>query len=462
MTSPAIHNNVVPSEVGWQFVPQYYTYVNKQPQRLHCFYTKSSTFIHGTEGEDGKPAFGQQEIHNRITSIGFEDCKVFIHSVDAQSSANGGIIIQVIGEMSNRGEAWKKFVQTFFLAEQPNGYFVLNDIFRFLKEETAESEDEREDEEAPAEEKPAASPVPEPVPVPTLPQELSPEPVADSPASPVEEPEPEPELVPESQTNGDQTPVVVEPESAPEPEPPSAEKSPAPPSATLTPEPPSTPAPEPAPTIPKSSPSPAPPVQQPPPQPQPPQPKTWANLAATNPKKWGSAVAQESRGVSEVPVTSTPPNAPASPGPAPGRDQHPAYTAAQSVAHPQCFVKGVVESVTEQALRHTVTLRFGPIKELEIVRNKACAFLEFEKLESAKRAIATSLPLGQGGQGGVRVETEGGGNVKIFIETKKERGERPVSRPRGGGPGQGINGGGDGRGMYRGRGQGTRRGPPKA
>ena len=77
-----------------------------------------------------------QEIHNKITSIGFQDCKVFIHSVDAQSSANGGIIIQVIGEMSNKGDDWRKFVQTFFLAEQHNGYFVLNDIFRFLKEES--------------------------------------------------------------------------------------------------------------------------------------------------------------------------------------------------------------------------------------------------------------------------------------------------------------------------------------
>ena len=51
---------VNPSEVGWQFVPQYYTFVNKQPNRLHCFYTKASTFIHGTEGEDGKPCYGQQ------------------------------------------------------------------------------------------------------------------------------------------------------------------------------------------------------------------------------------------------------------------------------------------------------------------------------------------------------------------------------------------------------------------
>ena len=56
----ALHHNVIPSEVGWQFVPQYYTFVNKQPNRLHCFYTKSSTFIHGTEGEDGKPCYGQQ------------------------------------------------------------------------------------------------------------------------------------------------------------------------------------------------------------------------------------------------------------------------------------------------------------------------------------------------------------------------------------------------------------------
>lgn len=117
-----------------------------------------------------------------------------------------------------------------------------------------------------------------------------------------------------------------------------------------------------------------------------------------------------------------------------------------------------MESVTEPALRN-VTSRFGPIKELEIVRSKACAFLEFEKVESARRAIITSLPLGAGGQGGVRVE-EVDGTPRITFETKKERGERPVSRPRGGGPGQGMNGGSDGRGGFRPRGQGGRgRGP---
>ena len=88
--------------------------------------------------------YHSQEIHQKIMAIGFENCKVFIHSVDAQSSADGGIILQVIGEMTNRGEAWRKFVQTFFLAPQPNGYFVLNDIFRFLKEESVEDEEVEE------------------------------------------------------------------------------------------------------------------------------------------------------------------------------------------------------------------------------------------------------------------------------------------------------------------------------
>ena len=69
-------------------------------------------------------------------SLGFEDCKVFVSTVDSQSSAENGIVVQVVGELSNKGGPWRKFAQTFFLAEQPNGYFVSNDIFRYIKEES--------------------------------------------------------------------------------------------------------------------------------------------------------------------------------------------------------------------------------------------------------------------------------------------------------------------------------------
>ena len=56
--------------------------------------------------------------------------------MDSQPSADGGILIQVLGEMSNNQEISRKFAQTFFLAEQENGYFVLNDIFIFLNDDS--------------------------------------------------------------------------------------------------------------------------------------------------------------------------------------------------------------------------------------------------------------------------------------------------------------------------------------
>ncbi|CAL1699359.1 unnamed protein product [Somion occarium] len=471
------NTSVNPSEVGWQFVPQYYTFVNKQPHRLHCFYTKASTFIHGTEGEDGKPCFGQQEIHAKITSIGFQDCKVFIHSVDAQSSANGGIIIQVIGEMSNNGEPWRKFVQTFFLAEQPNGYFVLNDIFRFLKEESVDDDQASDFGGSQVQEQPTVQ-VQEPAP----PAPSTPAP----PAPPPVEPEPEPAPVPAP------TPPVVEEVPAPEPEPQpqpngihehEAESAPEPePAAPSAPEPVATASPPPvSPVIAPQTlaPSPAPAAQQPPqphaPQPAPvsepvpptpsapPKPKSWASLAAAGSNKWGS-VAQETRGISEVPAASSSPGPPSGPqSPAPharpaGQTQPPALQAASSVTTAQCFVKGVTEHVSEAALRSTLQQRFGPLKNLEVVPSKACAFFEFNTVDAARRAIIASLPPNQGGEGGIRIGNPQDSHAhRVVVETRKERGERPPPRGppvnggdsrRGGGGfrGRGAPGGGRGRG----------------
>lgn len=57
--------------------------------------------------------------------------------MDSQESGKD-IVVQVIGEISNKAAAHRKFVQTFVLAEQPKGYFVLNDIFRYIIEDEDE------------------------------------------------------------------------------------------------------------------------------------------------------------------------------------------------------------------------------------------------------------------------------------------------------------------------------------
>ena len=71
-----------------------------------------------------------------------------LSSVDSLASLNGGIVIQVLGELSNHNAPSQKFAQTFFLAEQPAGYFVLNDIFRYIKEEIESDFDEADPDSA--------------------------------------------------------------------------------------------------------------------------------------------------------------------------------------------------------------------------------------------------------------------------------------------------------------------------
>lgn len=80
-----------------------------------------------------------------VESFGYRDCAVILSSVDCMESMAGGILIQVLGELSNDGAAAQKFTQTFFLASvPPSGYFVLNNIFRFLKDDIDSDYDDEE------------------------------------------------------------------------------------------------------------------------------------------------------------------------------------------------------------------------------------------------------------------------------------------------------------------------------
>ncbi|KAM0787452.1 hypothetical protein ACM66B_003531 [Microbotryomycetes sp. NB124-2] len=128
------------SRIAYAFLEQYYTLLHEDPSRLHCFYTKASTLVHSPEGSaHATLCYGQQDIHDKIMSLGFDKCTAWISNVDSQGSAEGGIVVMVIGWQANAGKSWRKFARTFFLAAQPNGYFVLNDICRMLNE-TGEDE----------------------------------------------------------------------------------------------------------------------------------------------------------------------------------------------------------------------------------------------------------------------------------------------------------------------------------
>ncbi|KAF7593174.1 hypothetical protein BBP40_011887 [Aspergillus hancockii] len=392
-------NAISKDEVGWYFVEQYYTNMSRSPDKLHLFYSRRSQLVFGTEAESVPVAVGQKAINEKIKQLDFQDCKVRVLNVDSQASFDN-ILVSVIGEISNKSEPSRKFIQTFVLAEQPNGYYVLNDIFRFLVDE----EDIVNEEATPA--APAEEPIEEPAEEPVA--EVSAQPVAES--APVAESRVVDEVVvtkvnekleqaeekaegeqpqePASEANGTDaqaTEAVEEAAATIESEAPKTEK-------------PATPEPTPVPTPQKenvaSAKEPAAPAKT--------VPKTWANIAS----KIGGA----------APVVPAIPVAPAKPTPAPSQAQAPAPAPApvgeNTPSQPPsndgsgwqtaggdhkktqaragddqnvlAYIKNVTDKVDANLLKQTLS-RFGKLKHFD-----NCAFVEFADPAGYVAAVAAN------------------------------------------------------------------------
>uniref|UniRef100_A0A3Q1J2P8 Uncharacterized protein n=1 Tax=Anabas testudineus TaxID=64144 RepID=A0A3Q1J2P8_ANATE len=164
--------------VGREFVRQYYTLLNQAPDYLHRFYGKNSSYVHGGLDSNGKPVeavYGQSEIHKRVMALSFRDCHTKIRHVDAHATLNEGVVVQVMGELSNNMQPMRKFMQTFVLAPEgtvANKFYVHNDVFRYQDEVFGDSDSEPPEGEiltppvvpGDEEEEAAASPEPEPEP----------------------------------------------------------------------------------------------------------------------------------------------------------------------------------------------------------------------------------------------------------------------------------------------------------
>lgn len=75
-----------------------------------------------------------QAINDKILSLHYGDFSAEITTVDAQESYNGGVLVLVTGYLTGKDNVRRKFTQSFFLAPQDKGYFVLNDVFRYVDE----------------------------------------------------------------------------------------------------------------------------------------------------------------------------------------------------------------------------------------------------------------------------------------------------------------------------------------
>lgn len=275
--------------------------------------------------------------------------------------------------MSNKNQPHHKFVQTFVLAEQPNGYFVLNDIFRYLNEDEDEIVEDEIPAEVPAEEPstPAEAgvepPTEELVVTETAAEQVDEKLVEETAAEPeVEEP------VNGVSTGADEPEPVVAEAQAPEPEIEEAKET--------TPEPVTEEAPEPEPTVvaPPKAPEPVPETQ-------PAKPKTWASmLGGSKPAVPALPVqqpapsqprAQKPAVTPAVPRATPAEPAAASPSPTPsngwqeaGHGKKGRGTAQPKVeANALAYIKNVNEKVDARLLREALE-KYGELKYFDVSR----------------------------------------------------------------------------------------------
>ncbi|KAJ5709601.1 hypothetical protein N7493_009892 [Penicillium malachiteum] len=448
-------NEITKDEVGWFFVEQYYTTMSRNPDKLPLFYSRRSQLVFGTEAESVPVAIGTKAINEKIKQLDFQECKVRVLNVDSQASFDN-ILVSVIGEISNKSEPSRKFVQTFVLAEQPNGYYVLNDIFRYLVDEEEEFVKEVAETVVEAPQAPEPTPavevkVADEVAAAEVDEKLEEEINGAVEEEEEEEEEEKPEEVP--QVNG--APAAEEAE-APVP---AVEAEVVNTEQPTIPEPAPVPEQKEAPVEKETAPTPA-------------IPKTWATIASANKAAAAAAAAAAAPVVPAIPAA-TPKAAPApaapaaapvaaAPTPAPAaetRSQDASsndsagwqtagadHKKTQSRAGEEQTVLGYIKNVTEKVdpaqLKQTLS-RFGKLKYFDISRPKNCAFVEFAEPSGYAAAVAANPHQVSGEQ--------------ILVEERRPRGNAYGSNGfpgRGGARGRGDRTGSQGRGGFQRDGRG--------
>uniref|UniRef100_A0A8C9TFJ0 G3BP stress granule assembly factor 2 n=1 Tax=Scleropages formosus TaxID=113540 RepID=A0A8C9TFJ0_SCLFO len=146
-----------PLLVGREFVRQYYTLLNKAPDFLHRFYGRHSSYVHGGLDANGKPAeavYGQAEIHKKVMSLQFSECHTKIRHVDAHATLSDGVVVQVMGELSNRQPSPEPLQETSRSTTYYEQHSVANGVEETLEEAAPETEPEPEPEQKTEEPKP--------------------------------------------------------------------------------------------------------------------------------------------------------------------------------------------------------------------------------------------------------------------------------------------------------------------
>uniref|UniRef100_M1CR71 RNA binding protein n=1 Tax=Solanum tuberosum TaxID=4113 RepID=M1CR71_SOLTU len=122
-------------KVATAFVVQYYNILQTLIDQSYRFYKEKSVLSWPSSDGETKSVTTSDGISDFIMSSHFKGSKVEVKTIDSQLSVAGGVLVIVMAYLIGQDKSRKGFSQTFFLAPQETGYYVFNDIFRFIGED---------------------------------------------------------------------------------------------------------------------------------------------------------------------------------------------------------------------------------------------------------------------------------------------------------------------------------------
>jgi len=115
-------------QIGKAFIDQYYQMFDNPATRanLQALYNAEQSLL----SFEGQQMQGAAKIMEKLGGLTFQKIQHLITTVDCQPMFDGGILINVLGQLKTDEDAPHGFTQCFILKPLSGSWFIAHDVFR--------------------------------------------------------------------------------------------------------------------------------------------------------------------------------------------------------------------------------------------------------------------------------------------------------------------------------------------
>jgi len=118
------------NEIGEMFTKQYYAMFDNPATRgeLAKLYNAEQSFL----SFEGQQMQGTAKIMEKISSLTFQNIAHIVTSIDCHPMFDGGILVNVMGQLKTDNDPPQSFMQNFVLKPMGDSFFIQHDVFRLV------------------------------------------------------------------------------------------------------------------------------------------------------------------------------------------------------------------------------------------------------------------------------------------------------------------------------------------